>query len=348
MFRGRAIPVAQIGRHLNANYVVSGVYRTEAQGFVLDLELSETQSERIIWSDRFKDKLASILGTEQELLNGIAAEVYKAILSQELKRTRSHPLPTLESYTLLMSAITLMNCLSARDFQAARDMLEAVIARNPLRSVPYAWLALWYVLRIQQGWTDDVQRDTTDAIRCALQALDIDPDSSMALAIDGLVHTHMTKRHELAEERYELALQSNPSNALAWLWKGTHHALTGNGAQAVKGTQKALRLSPLDPQSYYYHSLAATAYITAGNNDLALTHAELSLRGNKLHTSTLRVKAVAEWRLGRHDKAQHTAAELLRLEPNLTVSGWLKRSPTAQYENGKAFAKTMAEIGVPN
>jgi DNA-binding SARP family transcriptional activator/TolB-like protein len=346
VFRGRATSIASIGGHLNADYVLSGVYRTDGRTITLDLELSEVRSERIVWSERLKDKLAGILDSEQELVNLAAPKIYQAILAQELKRARSHPLPTLESYTMLMSAITLMHRRSPRDFQSARKMLLALIERDPRRSLPQAWLALWYVLRIQQGTTDNIQRDTADAIRCTNQALETDPDSSLALAIDGLVHTHMTKRHDLAEERYSLAIQNNPNDALAWLWKGTHHAFEGDGPQAVKDTQRALRLSPLDPHSYYFHSLSATAYITAGDNERALEHAELSLRANRLHTSTLRVKAVAQWRSGLRKEARTTASELLRLEPNLTVSEWLSRSPSAQYDNGKAFARTLAEIGV--
>ena len=190
---------------------------------------------------------------------------------------------------------------------------------------------------IQQGSTDDIQRDTAEAIRCTNQALEIDPDSSLALAIDGLVHTHMTKRHDLAEERYSLAIQNNPNDALAWFWKGTHHAFEGEGPQAVKDTQRALRLSPLDPHGYYFHSLSATAYITAGDNKRALEHAELSLRANRLHTSTLRVKAVAQWRSGLHEEARRTALELLRQEPSLTISEWLRRSPSARVRQWESF-----------
>jgi len=346
-FRVRPASVAEIGRHLSVNYVLSGVYHTDTRSIVVDLELSEVRSERVIWSERLPAQLATLLSSELELINRIVADVYKAIVSQELKRARSARLPTLESYTLLLGAISLMHRMSLRDFLRARDMLLALIDRGSRQSIPQAWLAQWYVLRIQQGWTDDIGRDTAEAVRCANRALDEDPDSSLALAIDGLVHTHMTKRHDVAQERYNLAVESNPNDALAWLLKGTQHALTGDGVQAVSDTQRALRLSPLDPHSYYYNSLSATAHITAGNNQLALQHAEVSLRANRSHTSTLRVKAVAQWRLGLEQEARLTAAELLRLEPNLTVSGWLKRSPSAPYPNGQAFAKTLVSIGIP-
>jgi class 3 adenylate cyclase/TolB-like protein len=347
VFRGRSASIAEIGTHLHADYVLSGVYRTENQSIILDLELAEVYSERIIWNERLHDKIADILDTGHELVNRIVGEVYNAIVSQELKRASGRPLPTLESYTLLMSGIALMHRMSLRDFMKAREMLTAIIERGTRQAAPHAWLAKWYVLRIQQGWTENIQRDTADALRCTTRALEYDPNSSLALAIDGLVNTHMTRRHDIAESRYALAVQHNPNDALAWLLKGTHHAFKGEGQQAVENTERALRLSPLDPHGYYYHTLTSSAHITAGNNELALEHAQWSLRANRSHTSTLRVKAVAQWRLGRHEEARKTGQELIRLEPKLTVTAWLKRSPSAPYAVGRSFAKTLEEIGIP-
>jgi len=347
VFRGRSTSIAEIGMHLHADYVFSGVYRTENQSIILDLELAEVCSERIIWSERLHGKIACILDTDHGLVNRIVGEVYNAIVSQELKRASGRPLPNLESYTLLMSGIALMHRMSLRDFMKAREMLTAIIDRGTRQAAPHAWLAKWYVLRIQQGWTQNIERDTADALRCTTRALEYDPNSSLALAIDGLVNTHMTRRHDVAESRYALAVQHNPNDALAWLLKGTHHAFKGEGQQAVENTERALRLSPLDPHGYYYHTLTSSAHITAGNNELALEHAEWSLRANRSHTSTLRVKAVAQWRLGLHDEAHKTGQELMCLEPNLTVARWLKRSPSAPYVVGKSFAKTLEEIGIP-
>jgi len=346
-FRGRDASVAGIGGHLRASYVLSGIYRTDNEIIVLDLELAEVRSERIIWSKRFRDKVTGIFDPEPELIDHIVVDVYNAVTAEELRRARARPLATLESYSLLLSAITLMHRRSARDFLFAREMLQTVIAREARQPVPLAWLANWHVLRIQQGMSDDIKRDNAEAVRCANSALDLDPDSSLALAVDGLVHTHMTKRHDLAADRYKQAITNNPNDALAWLVKGTHHAFTGDGEQAVQDTQRALKLSPLDPHSYYYHSLSATAYVIAGDNDMALRYADRSLRANKLHTSTLRVKAVAQWRLGLFDAARQTAAELLRLEPQLSVSSWLKRSPSANYELGRQFGRTLLEVGIP-
>src|SRR5207237_5253258 len=102
----------------------------------------------------------------------------------------------------------------------------------------------------------------------------------------------------------------------------------GEGKQALRGTQRALRLSPLDPHRYFYDSLAASAALSAADYKGAAELARRSLRANRTHTSTLRVLAISQWQLGRHKEARDTVRELMSLEPSLTVAKWLERSPS--------------------
>ena len=270
------------------------------------------------------------------------------MLSRELQRAQSEPLPTLKSYTLLLGAIALMHRLSWTDFEQARKLLEALIERVPRHAIALAWLAKWHVLRVWQGWSSDPQQDAQLALRCTRRALNADPQCSLALAVDGFVHTNLLKRLDIAQERYELALMSNPNDPLAWSLRGALHAFMDNGQQAVNCTRRALRLSPIDPHRYFYDSLAASACISARLYDSALRLAKRSLRANRNHASTLRVMAVAQWQLGLTDEARRTLQDLMKLEPTLTVSGWLDRSPSAPFRIGQEFAAVLRLIGVPD
>jgi tetratricopeptide (TPR) repeat protein len=226
-------------------------------------------------------------------------------------------------------------------------MLEALIERAPRQATPLAWLANWHVLRVQQGWSEDPVADRRLALDRTRHALDIDARCVLALVIDGFVHTNLLKRLDIGQQQYDLALSINPNDSLACLLKGTLHAFKGEGDIAVKSTQKALRLSPLDPMRYFYDSLAATAAMSAGQFERAIELARRSLRLNRTHTSTYRAMAIAQARLGRIDDARRTVAELLRLEPTLTVTRWLERSPTSGYETGRVWADALRRAGLP-
>jgi tetratricopeptide (TPR) repeat protein len=347
-FSGRAVSLDEIRTHLHADYVVSGACSVSGDRVFLDIELSETKSGGIIWIDRLTDRIAGILSGEQHLIGRAIAEISRAIMTRELQRARARPLPTLESYTLLMGAIALMHRLSAPDFNEARAMLETILGRGSHQPMAQTWLARWHVLRVQQGWSTDVMQDAYRALDLTKRALDSDPEFSLALAIDGFVNTNLLKRFDIARQRYDLAISTNPSDSLALLLKGMLHAFCDEGEQAVQDTELALTLSPLDPHQYFYDSLTASANITAGRYARAMELARRSLRANCMHTSTWRVLTVAQWQLGLRREACESAQELMRLEPTLTVEGYLKRAPSAAFAIGKTIAGILREAGVPD
>jgi tetratricopeptide (TPR) repeat protein len=334
--------------HLRADYVLSGSYRYDGKALFVEVELADTKSERVLWTDHVRAGLSDLLDENQDLTNSIATKVIVVVSASELRRLRSQSLPTLGAYTLLMSAITLMHRLSKQDFDEAGRLLQILIDRATRQPIPHAWLANWHVLRVQQGWSADESEDTYLALESTRRALDSDPECSLALAVDGFVHTNLVKKLDVAQDRYKLALETNPSNSLAWALQGALNAFTDKGSEAVKDTQRALKLTPLDPHRYFYDSLAASACIAAHDYASALELARRSLRANRKHTSTLRVMSVAQWHLGLHKDARATAKELLRLEPTLTVTRWLKRTPSAPYRVGQEFARVLRKVGIPN
>ena len=105
VLRGRDLALDAIGQLLHADYVVSGKCRISGDRIILDAELAEAKSGRIVWSDRVTDHIAGILSGDQHLIGEVVADVSRAIVARELQRSRTQPLPTLEGHTLLMGAV---------------------------------------------------------------------------------------------------------------------------------------------------------------------------------------------------------------------------------------------------
>lgn len=347
VFRGRETSVAEVSRYLTANYVLSGAYRTAGNKLRLTIELATSEPGTVVWSDTMEGDAEAIVSGRDGIVDDIVTAVSMAIMSRELQRAQTHPLPTLESYTLLMGAIALMHRLSRKDFDRSREMLVALTDRLPRQAIPYAWLAKWHVLRVQQGWMNDPLVDAQFALDFCRRALNCDPQCTLALSMSGFVHTNLLKQLDVAEEQYDSALRINPNDGLAWLLKGTLHAFKGEGAIAVQHTERALKLSPLDPHRYFYDSLAATAALSAGQYQRSIDLATASLRANRTHTSTFRALAISQWQLGLFDEARRTVTELLRLEPGLTITRYREHHPSGGYETGKIWSSALLEAGVP-
>ncbi|MEM9779083.1 MAG: tetratricopeptide repeat protein [Pseudomonadota bacterium] len=336
-----------LGDLLGASHVITGRVVENGDKLHLTLDLTEVNSKQVIWSDRFEEKVGHILIGDQQMIARIAEAVGRTILNRELHRARSLPVRTLESYTLMLSAVSAMYRLSQTDFSHAQKMLAEVIDRNPRHSVPLAWMGNWHVLKVQQGWTDDPTREQQLAENNTARALDLNPVCEQSLTIDGLVQTNLNKDFEGAEARYSQALAVNPNNALANLLKGTMYAFRDDGDAAVALVNRAAALSPVDPQQYYFDCLAAVCHISAGKPHEAVWLAERSLKANATHTSTLRTLAIAQWMTGAEEASRATVRKLTALEPTLTVRKWAQSNPAAAHSTGKRIAEILKLAGLP-
>lgn len=346
-FRSREASLEEIGRTLSADYVISGSLMGDADRVILGLEFAESETGRILWSDRVESTVPALLN-QPDTIQMIVGRIRKAIFLRESQRARSMPFTSLPAYSQLIGAVGLMHRLSPPDFEESRSMLAALIERWPEQPAPLSWMARWHVLRVQQGWSDAPTQDADLALTCSGRALEIDPDNSLALTSEGFVLTNLLKRLDEAEDRYNTALDINPSDAVGRLLRGTLYSFEGKGAAAVRDTERALLLAPLDPHRYFFLALAAGAHLSNGDHVRALELADMSLRLNRTHTSTLRIKAVAQINLGQEAAARETARELLRLQPSLRISTWLGSSPSAEFEIGRRIADALRAAGVPD
>ncbi|WP_341923069.1 adenylate/guanylate cyclase domain-containing protein [Polaromonas sp. YR568] len=347
VFRDRREAVEDIKTHLGATYILSGTCRSAGTQLALFVELIEAKTGHILWADSLKGQVHGLFEADDELIARLIAAISSTVMSKELQRARGQALPTLEGYTLLLGAVGLMHRTSASEFDRARQMLEHLIERSQRHPLPRAYLAHWWVLRASQGWSKDTESDARAALDCTRRALDCDPNHSLALTIDGLVHTNLLRDPVAAYSRYESAITSNPNESLAWLLKGTMHAFKGEGDQAVRDTQRALSLSPLDPLKYYYDSLAASAALSAADYQKAIDLSRRSVRANRTHTSTYRVIAIAQAMLGNIEDAKRTMNDLLVLEPDFTVTRFLERSPGKKFAIRQKFAAALEQAGAP-
>lgn len=349
MLAGRGAGLQQQHAHsrLGASYVVTGAFSVVGDRLAVTAELTDMREQGVVWGEHLSVGLGDLFEPQSEVAIAICTGALAAIETVEVARASTLPLPNLESFSLQLGAVSLMHRASRRDFDRVHALLQQLIERHGRLPTPRAWLAKWHVLRVTRGLAQDLVAEAGVALSHTRRALDSDPGCALALAMEGFVHCHMRRDLDAAGERYELALQANPHESMAWLFKSVLHAFQGQGAEAEGAALRALELSPLDPLRYYYDSLAASAALSAGHYEHALELAQRSLRANRTHTSTHRVLVMAQALTGRLDDARASVRELLFLDPGFTVRGFLKRSPSARYEIGRICAEALRQAGVP-
>jgi TolB-like protein len=343
----RQVDMGQLRRVLDVDYCITGNLRVSGNQVVLDADCLDTAGGRILWTRQFSGDLAGFLMADSPVVAQIVRAIGRSLTSDALDHAKGRSLTALADHRVLIAGVSMMHQLKSSSFARARKLFEEAIRRAPRSPEAHAWLAEWHVMSIFNNWSDNGQRDTGLAQDCTARALDIDPTNSFALTIDGVVQTTLLKRMETADAQFNRALDLNPNESLAWLFSGVQRAYCDDGHEAVRRTQKALRLSPADPFGYFFDSLAAAAYLAAGDWQAALTLADRSLAKNDRHVSTLRARICALHYLGRGQEARATADDLRRQQPDFTVEAYRRSHPSAAFKMGQQAIAALVAAGIP-
>ncbi|MBS0123124.1 tetratricopeptide repeat protein [Thetidibacter halocola] len=351
-FSARAIGVAarspgQVAEQLRPDYLLQGFCRVSDGRITLDASLLDVASDTVILSDRHQFDLRAFLAGDDPATATLAGQVLRLVMSRSIAMTAHRPVSELAAHELMMSGVGLMHAFEQRHFDRARAQLLTVIERCSSHSEPQAWLAQWHLLRIFQKWSDDVSADHAAARDTIAAALDRNPSCPLALAIDANILTVLDRDFDLAEKRFAAAQAINPSSAMISYLASVLATFRGDGARAVELADRGYALSPRDPREPFFQTLSAGSYVAGGRYDRAVEMAEASIRHNPNHLSAHRCRVIGLQLAGRGNEARVAAKELMRLDPDMCVSGYLRQHPAGHTEAGRLWADALAEAGVP-
>jgi class 3 adenylate cyclase/TolB-like protein len=332
---------------LGVRYLVSGSFFVSGESIVIFTQLIDARSGETIWGGQTSGRWQDLLCVDSEIVLEISSAVHRELQEEVLSRATTHPLPLLSSYELFLGGIAMMHRASASGFEKSRRWLEELTERHRRIAAPHAWLGKWHVLRTIQGTEDDSAQAAELALRHTGRALELEPDSALALAIEGFVYCHLRKDLDTAESRLRLACEIGPSEGFSWLFLGVLHAFKGDGESAVSEATQAVALSPIDPLRYYYESLMGSCLYAAERYPEAVDWCERSLRRNRRHLSTLRVLIAAHAAIDHGERVQALGEELRRQHPQYTVAKYEQRSVAALYPFGQRIAEALRTAGVP-
>lgn len=316
--------------HLSADYVISGSYAPHASKLLVMVELADCKTHAVIWTQRRDIERLDIFQTDSELCNEFAHGCHRALLDSNASAASIKPLPTLKSYSLLLGGIGLMHRSGKADFLKTREVFETLIDRHSRAASPRVWLAKWHVLSLTRGLVANQPSQGAEALDLTKRALDAEPASSIAMAMQGFVYCHLLKDMDHALISCNQALDQNTNESLAWLFKAMLHAFDGNGAEAWPAGERAMMLSPVDPLRYYYDSLMASVAISAGRYREAVVFAERSLRANSIHPSTYRALLLAQSLAGDAADSARTLQVVMKRDPNFSIDRFARNYPARE------------------
>jgi TolB-like protein len=243
-YRDKPIDTKQIGRELGVRYTLEGEVRRSGNRVRVTAQLIDAETDAHLWAERFDGDAGDLFALQDEITHRIAValdlELVDAAAARPVER------PDTRDYILRGRAARLKP--PSRESRAeAVALFERALALDQDSVAAQSWLAIELSARILDFMTDTAAADIVRAERLADRALAASPRGSVAHFAKGQV-LRAQDRYDEAIPEYEtvIALNRNWANAHSHL--GWCKFVTGSIAELIPAQERAIRLSPRDPQ----------------------------------------------------------------------------------------------------
>jgi adenylate cyclase len=316
-FKGQSPDIKQVAAQLGAEYVVEGSVRRGGGRVRVTAQLIDAEKGDHLWAERYDRDLEDIFEVQDEITDMIVGQIEPELGSAERHRVARKPRTNLQAWDCFHLGSAHFYKFTAESNIEAQALLKRASELDPQFGDAYAWWAYAVVLGMVYWDTEPEQATLDDALEAANRALDIDDQNAVFYALKARIHL-ARREYSAALFNNQSAIRLNPTFAVAYCALGDSLAYEGKYEEAIGQFEKAIALSPNDPQRWAFLTYGALALIFKGDFETALEWAErASVVPNCQYWTTAHI-AVALAHLDRPDEARRAITKLLAEKPGFT------------------------------
>ncbi|MEA2739401.1 MAG: hypothetical protein QOH05_2708 [Acetobacteraceae bacterium] len=337
------IDLPRIRQASGARYVLHGSVETERDMLRLSVELNETETGRVLWSDRFDHMLEHQDTLRDDAALRIARAIPPLLLQRELDRSSLAPRDGLTAHDLALRAFAAIMRPERDRFAAAAEMLrQADELPGPHASARYVrvW---WHFMAISQGWCPDPAAEARIAAETASR---MDRNDPAAMALLAFMHSVVYRDHAVASAMLDRVIDAAPFCGLAECLKGLTLSWLGEAQAAIFHAEQAGTMPTLGPERAWQDHVTAGAHYVAGRYGDAARWARVSAMHHPGLAANARVLAASLAVLGRLDEAHQAARQLLAIDPDFRIGAWRARAMLPS-DSRDTLAQRLRLAGLP-
>lgn len=324
-------------------YLVSGSIQRVGKHLRLHVHLTDAESGKQLWSERFDRALDSFFAIQEELGPKILRELPAKVSEAEMRRVAHRYTRNLEAYQYFQRGQSALLARQRAENETAREMFRRAIALDAAFARAYAGLALTYTADYRNQWTGDGVAALDRAFELARTAHQIDPDIPETYWV--LAFVHMERRqHEQALQYLETAVRLYASFADGYALMGGIKTYIGRPADAVPLLRRAMRLNPQAGHLYFLN--LGRAYLALGDLEQARVNLEHALLRNAVNLEAHIYMAALHVTAGDKAAAAWEAEEIRALQPRFSGRAWLETYPMTDAAQKAKLVKALDELGL--
>jgi DNA-binding SARP family transcriptional activator len=318
----RRIGPEEAGRMLNVDYVVSGSVRQQGKRLTVTVEMVETRTARIVWSEVLNQDADDALVVLEEIGNRLVASIASEIETIEQNRAILRPPDSLDAWESHHRGLWHLYRFTREDTERARHFFQAAVRLDPTFARAYAGLSFAHFSNVFLGWGER-QAEIDRAYETAGQSL-------MADGRDPAAHLAMGRalwlraRHDEAIVELKHTLELSPNFALGHYMMAFVQAQSGDPHIGIQHADWSRALSPFDPMLFGMFGSRALALTRLGEFEQAATWAAKAASRPNAHPHIGAMAACTAALAGDLDRARAHAAMVRNARPGYVVGDFLQ------------------------
>lgn len=319
--RDRWIAPDEAARLLNVDYLVNGALRRQNGRISVTVELSDTRSARILWTEVFSRNANDALQVFDEIGSRIADRISQEVEASERNRAILKNPNSLDAWEAYHRGMWHFYRFDREENRRAQQFFRQALQLDPTFSRAHAGLSFTHYQNAFQGWADRAT-ESEHAYATASQGMLVDErDPAVREVMGRALWLRGRQDHALAE--LETAIDLSPNFVPGHYTLSFIHCLAGDPRAAIAASDHSRRISPFDPLLFAMLASRAVALLRLGRFDEA---ADWSLRAAMQPNAHTHVQALTAYALalaGRVGEARVAMARIRESWPGYGVETYL-------------------------
>ncbi|MGC1576759.1 MAG: winged helix-turn-helix domain-containing protein [Beijerinckiaceae bacterium] len=342
IYKGRAVPAPKIGRELGVRYLLQGSIRRSGKRVRIAAQLINALSATLLWADTFDGTFDDIFDLQDKVSERVVGAIVPKLDQAEIDRALRKPTANLDAYDIYLRGLSAIRSRSREANDKALSLWRKAIELDGDFALAHAMAAFCLCRRKAEGWVVERDAHAAETRTLAYQAVRHGKDDAMALSFAGFALAFVAGDLDDGADLIDQALNLNPNLAQGWYLGGWTKLYLREPDAAIERQARALRLSPVDPNSYMMNTVMAHAHFFACRYEEAAAWVRRALRQQPDYQSALRIGAAIYALNGRQADAQAMAARLRTHHPHLKLGN--VRDVLGPYRDASHLSKYVGAL----
>lgn len=320
-YQGQTVTAAEVAEELGVRYILEGSVQRFDDRLRITAQLVDALKDNHLWAKNFDGPAADLFGLQDDIVRRVLVALQGELWSGDHAGIASRGTNNLEAWQLRVRATDQIYRFDKEGTMRARALLRHASQADPQWARPLAGLAWTYWFAARKGWSPDRETAIRTGIELAKKCIEIDPDEPLGYMQLGNLR-QLQGDHEQALALREKAVEVAPNDFQANWGLGSVLTFAGQPERAIEVLKRAQRLSPRHPTALLWE--LARAQLVAGRYEQAVETGKRALPRNPDHVQPHIIQTAALVALDRMTDARAQAEAILRLDPDFTVSSYLR------------------------